>query len=454
MPRLQRLLLFVVLAVTGCQELRGCGASEPAPPVTAAPAPVAPTPSVAPPPPEARYARQWLVILHSLPTPGTRTEVVEVLAALAKTGLPAEPDRLPSNAFRNLRPCLEVVVARAFAEKAKAEEFQKRLAEAGVAAYVKNAGRLDPDRERKEATCRAEAQAAAARLEAQRREAAPHLVEVHDGRTFMLLGKVGSNAGLSPVDEGRRLWMAPAETDPTGQFAQGDTVDLYGVAGPLQPGCKVTGFAWINRGVPHFGYFQQEPLANEPGCGQPWAFAELDCGMTPSDLAFALPAGTKAPEFFTLGESLSAEEVAEQKSELQRLARFATLRAEGALRAEQVQDKLRQEVKGTRYSAEQAERQVVFAVARFVTGEGNSACGSDYNEQLTRAVVLGAGGEQRVLTASDLNGDEVAGVMDLEGDGQVELLLHATWPAQRVRLIREDGTELAGSKVDNCDCGC
>jgi hypothetical protein len=44
--------------------------------------------------------------------------------------------------------------------------------------------------------------------------------------------------------------------------------------------------------------------------------------------------------------------------------------------------------------------------------------------------------------------------MDLEGDGQVELLLHAAWPSQRVRLIREDGTELVGTEVENCDCGC
>ncbi|HEX8825365.1 MAG TPA: hypothetical protein VF794_35955 [Archangium sp.] len=450
MPRLPRLLPFVVLAMSGCQGLRGCGSSESAHQVSAASTPDASTPSVAPPPPEARYARNWLVILHSSPTPGEGTEVLE---ALKKTGLPAEPSRLSSNAFRSLRPCLEVVVAHAFADKAKAEGFQKRLAEAGVGAYVKNAGPLDPDRERKEATCRAEAQAVAARVEAQRLEVAPRLVEVHAGRTFMLLGKAGDNVGLTPVDEGRRLWMAPAEKDPTDQFAQGDTVDLYGAAGRLQSGCAVTGFAWINRGVPHSGYFQREPPSNEPGCGRAWAFAELDCGMTPSDLSFALPVGTKAPVFFTL-ESPSTEEVADQESELRRSARFATLRSEGSVRAEQVQEKLQEDVRATRYSAREGEHHVVFTVAHFITGEGNSACGSDYNEQLTRAVVRGPGGEQRVLTASDLNGDEVAGVMDLEGDGQVEVLLHASWPAQRVRLIREDGTELAGTAVENCDSGC
>ncbi|HEX8436403.1 hypothetical protein, partial [Archangium sp.] len=89
----------------------------------------------------------------------------------------------------------------------------------------------------------------------------------------------------------------------------------------------------------------------------------------------------------------------------------------------------------------------------FVTGEGNAVCGWDYNEQLTRAVVRGPGGE-RVLSAKELNGDSVAAVLDLEGDGQVELLLNASWPTHRVRLIREDGSEVVWSEVENCDCGC
>jgi hypothetical protein len=448
MPRLPRLFLLLLLAVSGCQGLRGCGASEPAP-VAAAPAPDASTPSVAPPPPEARYARSWLVILHSSPTPGQGAEALE---ALKKTGLPAEPARLSTNAFRNLRPCLEVVVANAFTDKAAAEGFRQRLVEAGVEAYVKNAGPLDSERERKEATCRAEAEAAAARAGARTLEVEPRFVEVHAGRTFMLLGKDAGNDGLEPVDEGRRLWMATAEKDPTGRFTVGDVVDLYGANGLVQSGCEVAGFAWLNRGVPHFSYAQQEPLPTEPGCGRAWAFAELDCAMTPSDLVFALPAGTKKPVFYALGDEPSEEVRTAQARALQSSARFATLRSEGAVRAEQVQEKLKQEVKTARYSS--GEHDVVFTVARFVTGEGNSECGSDYNEQLTRAVVLGPDGGERVLTAKELNGDAVAAVLDLEGDGQVELLLHASWPAQRVRLIREDGSEVVGAEVENCDCGC
>jgi hypothetical protein len=442
MPRLPRLLLLVLLALSGCG---GCGASE----STRVSAPDASTPVVAPPPPEARYARAWLVIIHSSFTPG---EGAEALAALAKTGLPAAPYRLSTNAFRGLRPCLEVVVAHAFAGRAEAEAFQKRLAEAGVEAYVKNAGALDLERERKEATCRAEAESAAARARAHGPRAAPRFVEVHDGRTFMLLGPVDEGVALASVDERRSLWMAPAETDPTGLFAKGDSVDLYGAAGPVQSGCKVTGFAWLNRGVPHLGYFQQEPPPEAPGCGRPWAFAELDCMMTPNDLAFALPAGTKAPVFFSRGEGPSDEMLAAQERALRESPLLARLRAEGSIQAEQAQERLQEDM--TAHAFSEGERHVVLTVARIRTGEGNSMCGSDYSGQLTRAVVLGPAGEARVLGASELDGDEVAGVMDLEGDGKVELLLHEPWPAQRVRLIREDGTEVAGAEVENCDCGC
>ncbi|HYO58268.1 hypothetical protein [Archangium sp.] len=453
MPRLPRLLVLVLLAVSGCTGLRGCGASEPTPvqaPASAASAPDASTPSVAPPPPEARYAKKWLVIVHSSSTPGEGSGVLE---ALRKTGLPAEPVRLSTNAFRDLRPCLEMVVAKVFAGRAEAESFRKQLAEAGVEAYVKNAGPLEPEREGKEAVCRAEAEAHAARAEALNLRTVPRFVESHAGRTFMLLGEGTESVALEPVDARRSVWMAPVEEDPTGLFARGDTVDLYGAAGPVQAGCAVTGFAWINRGVPHFGYFQQEPPPEAPGCGRPWAFAELDCAVAPdAPLAFALPAGTKAPVFFGASEGLSAEVLEAQEAALLQSSRFATLRAEGSVQAEQVQEKLSEEVRVFNYSS--GDTHAVFTVARFRTGEGNSACGPDYNQQVTRAVVLGPGGGERLLPVKELAGEDVVGVLDLEGDGKVELLVQESWPSHSVRLLREDGSEVAGAVVENCDCGC
>jgi hypothetical protein len=453
MLRLPRLLVLVLLAVSGCTELRGCATSEPAPVQALAPpdagTPEASTPGVAPPPPEARYAKKWLVIVHSSSTPG---EGSEVLAALKATGLAAEPLRLSTNAFKDLRPCLEVLVAKVFDTRAEAEAFREQLSRARVEAYVKNAGPLEPERERKDLSCLVEAEAHAARAEALNQRTVPRFVESHVGRTFMLLGEGTSSVALEPMDVRRSVWMAPAEEDPMGLFVKGETVDLYGAAGLLHAGCAVKGFAWINRGVPHVGYFQQEPPPEAPGCGRPWAFAELDCAVAPDAVAFALPAGTKAPVFFAAGEGPPAEVLAAEEQALRRSERFTALRSEGFLQAELVQEELREEVKSFRYAS--GATQAVFTVARFRTGEGNSMCGGDYNRQVTRAVVREPGGGERALTAKALVGEDVVGVLDLEGDGKVELLVQEAWPAQAVRLLHEDGSELAGAVVENCDCGC
>ncbi|MFL5353140.1 hypothetical protein [Archangium sp.] len=452
MPRLSRLRVLVLLAMSGCSGVRACGTSEQAP-VQASPqaaaAPKPSTPRVAVPPPEARYAKTWLVIIHSSATPGEGSGALE---ALKKTGLPAEPYRLSTNAFRDLRPCLEVVVAKAFAARAEAAAYQQQLAGAGVEAYVKNAGPLEPEREARDAFCRASAEAHAARAESLKHQTVPRFVESHAGRTFMLLGEASESVALEPMDARRSLWMGAVAQDPTGLFAKGDKVDLYGAEGPVKAGCEVTGFAWINRGVPHFGYFQQEPPPEAPGCGRAWAFAELDCAVEPEARVFALPAGTQAPVFFTSADAPSDEVKAAQEEALRRSPRFAALRSEGAIQAEQVQEELSEEVSTFSYGS--GERHAVFTVARFRTGEGNSLCGSDYNQQVTRAVVREPGGAERPLPVKELAGDEVVGVLDLEGDGQVELLLHESWPSQAVRLIREDGTEVAGAAVENCDCGC
>lgn len=451
-----RPLLALLLAVSGCSGLRGCGASTvestPSPDASvavAAGASDAGVPQLAPPPPELPYARQWLVIVHSSATPG---EGGEVLTALKRTGLPVEPKRLPTTAFHDLRPCLEVLVARAFEDKTQALAFQKKLIEAGVEAYVKNAGPLESDREGREAACRADTKAQDSRVASLRERMAPRFVESHAGRTFLLLGESRESRALEPMDARRSLWMSAVGVDPTGLFVLGDKVDLYSEKGPVSAGCAVKGFAWINRGVPHAGYFRQEPVPEAPGCGRAWAFAELDCALPPDTRVFALPAGTSPPVFFEAQAALEDEERGEQWEALKHTPRFLALRAEGAVQAEQVQEELSEEVRTFGYA--QGERQVLFTVARLRTGEGNAACGTDYEQQVTRAVVREPEGKERLLPMKDLDGDDVVGVLDLEGDGKVELLLHTPWPADTVRLVREDGSEVAGAVVENCDYGC
>jgi hypothetical protein len=45
-------------------------------------------------------------------------------------------------------------------------------------------------------------------------------------------------------------------------------------------------------------------------------------------------------------------------------------------------------------------------------------------------------------------------VLDLEGDGRVELLTRSPEDSSQVALVREDGSRMAASFVPNCDCGC
>jgi len=449
MPRSPR-PLALLLALAGCTQQGGREAPKPPPAPASAPAPEHPVPGGKAPPPEVRYARMWLVIVHASATPG---EGSEVLKALARTGLSAEPVRLSTTAFRDLRPCLELVVAKAFSGKAEAVAYQGRLLEAGVAAEVKHAGPLEAGREAREATCLAAVEAHAALVEGLKRREAPRFVESHVGRTFLLLGESQESLVLEPMDVRRSVWMASAREDPTGLFSLGDRVDLYGAEGPLREGCAVKGFTWINRGVPPVEFFLREPPPEEPGCGRVWAFAELDCAVKPGVPVFALPEGTKAPVFFQREDAAPGpEEAATEATALRRSARFATLRLEGSEQAERVGEPLREEVGSFGFSRE--ERRVLFTVARLRVGEGHSVCGIDYDQQATRAVVRAPGERERVLPETGLVGEDVVGVLDLEGDGRVELLLRETWPAGTLRLVREDGTEVAGDVVENCDCGC
>ncbi|MET0405812.1 MAG: hypothetical protein ABW123_25550, partial [Cystobacter sp.] len=394
---------------------------------------------------EAPFARTWWVILHSSSEPG---EGHEALAALARTGLPAEPRRLSTTAFSELRPCLEVVVARTFPGRAEALDYQARLREAGVVAEVRYAGSLDAGRLE---SCRAGQRARSLVVEGLRQRESPRFVESHAGRTFMLLGEGQESRVLDPVDARRGVWMAPVEEDPSGLFSRRDAVDVYGAQGPLRLGCPVKGFAWINRGVPSFDYFLREPPPESPGCGQAWAFAELDCEVPEDSWGFALPAGTRAPVFFAAHE-VPAELLARQEELLRASPRYAALRSEGALHGERVGEALEEEVSSFSYGS--GDWRVLFSVARFRVGEGHSTCGMDYDQQLTRVVIVPPGAVERVLAEGALVGDEVVGVMDLEGDGRLELLLRGAWPEPWTRLVREDGSELAGAVVERCDSGC
>ena len=451
--------LALLLVLSGCTQPsereapRRAPASSAAPPLPSTPPPASPftVPERRrePLPVEARYARQWLVLLQTSATPG---EGGAQLAALARTGLSSSPARLSSSAFRDLRPCLELLVAQALPSRAEAVAFQARLREAGVASDVEYAGPLEAGREAREASCLAADEARAALVKGLERRDTPRFVESYEGRTFLLLGESRESLVLEPLDVRRSVWSRPADADPTGLFQVGDAVDLYGAKGPLRAGCAVKGFVWLSRGVPSVEYALREPPPDAPGCGRVWAFAELGCEVPRSVPVFALPAGAPSPVFFQDGAEAEQARWLAEAGALRRSARFTALRTEGEVQAERVGERLAEEVVQRGFSL--GARRVLLTEGRLRVGEGHSVCGLDYDQRATRGAVLGPDGLERVMPLPGVAGEDVEGVMDLEGDGQVELLVRETWPADTLRLVREDGTEVAGAVVEHCDSGC
>jgi hypothetical protein len=454
MRSLVSLLVLVLLA--GCGSLKGCGSS------ATAPAPVAPPAASAPAPrssaPEARFARKYFVIVHSSPTPGEGQEVVEKLRA---AGLGAEAQRLSTTPFSSLRPCLEVVVAGAFEDKDVALALSGRLDGAGVKNYLKNAGALAQNWERREADCREQAAAQAAVAARTGSAADPRFVDLRGARTFVLLSSEPQDtpgAQLRPVGADWGFWMASLPKEPTGAFKQGSTFDVYDEKGLLKAGCRVKGFASLNRGIPHFGYFQQQEAPDSPGCGDAWPAAELECSfvgtraMEQNAIVFALPGGAPAPRYFSFGSDLPGPLKATQEAALRGLPEFTKMRAEGEEHARQQGLPLQESLKLSVASV--GGRQVVVGIARFQTGEGHTPCGGpDFQASVSRVRAVSDDGQETPV-GEGVDGESIVAVLDLEGDGRVELLTRDTMDAQRMAIVREDGAHVAASFLPNCDCGC
>ena len=380
-------------------------------------------------------------------------------------GLGADVQRLSSTPFSSLRPCLEVVVAGVFADKDAALALSGRLDGAGVKNYLKNAGALAKDREQREADCREQAQVAAAAAARKEAAADPRFVEMRGPRTFVLLTSEPLDPENTPSAELRQqggdrgFWLGTLPKDPTGLFKKGDTFDVYDRSSPVKAGCRVKGFALLNRGIPHFGYFQQTEEPEGPGCGNVWPVAELDCSlletsaMVQDNPLFALPGGRPAPKYFPLETTVPEPVKASAEVDLEALPAFTEAREKGTAHAQEQAEPLKEErvLKG----ANTGDRWVVVAIARFLTGDGHTTCGGpDFWASVSLVRAVGRQDGQETSMGNIIDGESLVSVMDLEGDGSLELLTRDPADPQRLAIVREDGTPIASSFLPNCDCGC
>jgi hypothetical protein len=123
------------LVPLACTSEREVAAPAPLPEI-APPAPAAQTPQTNPDP--SVFARKYLVIVGTEKEPADFGAVTARLTALSEPRI--EPFRLTSTDFGGLRPCWELLVARAFPEKAEAAVYAEALEARGVEAYVRATG--------------------------------------------------------------------------------------------------------------------------------------------------------------------------------------------------------------------------------------------------------------------------------------------------------------------------
>lgn len=416
-------------------------------------APPAPAPAAAT---EAAWGNQYWIIVASNEEPNQNPPALEALRAHPE--LHAQIARLSSTHFKNLKPCLEVIIAGARADKTEAVAYSKQLKALGIDNYVKNAGAYVGAQPKVDAYC--------SERKNPPQPASPScgdlsFVEMWSAKLFLQMrdGGTATESGKATALD-HRAWIAPVAEKAIGEVKIGDAFRVFD-AGSSEPvvSCKVARFVMLTRGTPHFSYGRNEegevvePTA--PGCGSPELFAELACELPegfPEDAQlYAIGSKAKAPMVFelsSLGAALEAEAVAlAKKSDGYREA------AEKA-RADAKAEESELEETHTFRVYKNGKRSVALVELELFTGEGNTMCGAEDVRVDLRGVfeISGEHLGSAIIPVHTVEQSEVHGVLDADGDGHLELF-ESSFPDHR-ELVGEDGSSACSIEIDFCDCPC
>jgi hypothetical protein len=410
-------------------------------------------------PHEERFGGKYLVIIGSSDSPGRNPPSLQIIAAHPELG--AEVARLVSSHFKNLNPCLEVVIAKATATKPQAIAFWKKLKQAGADAYVKNAGPYVGRSAALDAYCANE-----------RRPPPPitcgrlQFVEIWDSRPFVELSGAALPHGAAELPLrmlSERVWTATIADEELGDVKIGDELSLYG-AGTKAPlaTCRIRRFLLMARGTPHFSYGKSEDgdeeEPEEPGCGSALPFAELKCQSLPDPEdgvnLFAVPARGKQPLLYeeevvsdAAAKALDGQASAiAETSEAHRLAL-----KEGTALAQGLNAELETSQKVRVFSS--GKRRIAVVEIQLFTGEGGTLCSNDVRIDLRGLFTIE--GDRLVRALSPLRRvreTELVGLIDLEGDGRVEVLVNE-FPDRRSIETSEEAS-ICGTSIPYCDCPC
>lgn len=400
-------------------------------------------------------AGRHLVILPGSGEPGAQVSGLDRLAA--HPALLAEVQRASSTWFAGFPPCREITFAGAFEHRRQATARARELEGLGLQAEVAEAGAyLGPQRPiaawcRRAPTPRGPQACADARF-----------AEVHDGQVWMwlaldeeattaALAESGAPAPLGDLD----TWFAPVPGDAHGGHRKGDAWRVVAPGSGRAVGtCRISRFAALTRGEPHASWRAQEPAPTAPGCGAPELFARLDCRAAPDEPLLASRGAAPAPVLYTALAPLRDIELEDAaKAVVSRSPGFTEAFAGAQAQALERSAPLQQLVSLTGFVARGTK--VLLVQVSLQTGDGVTGCGRD-DVRVDLAAVHAWARDGRIgppiVPLHAVEGAEILGLIDLAGDGTLELFERA-WPGT-LRLDSARGPSACALERGYCTSPC
>jgi hypothetical protein len=286
--------------------------------------------------------------------------------------------------------------------------------------------------------------------------------EVHDGVAWLPLALDDETATAALRDlpaptplGGYDAWSSPLPADRLPPELASARWKLVAPASGRSVGtCRVTAFAALTSGHPHFGYLQQDPRPTAPGCGEPAPFARLDCKSPPEEPLVAVPREAPDPVLYRALPPLRDIDLEDDvKAVVNRTPAFSAAFSEAREAANERSAPLQQLVTLTGFVA--PGRKALAVRVTLQTGDGEVWCGADDVRVELFAVHewLAEGGlGAALLPLHRLENTELVGLIDFEGDGVPELVERA-WP-DTLQIERAGQEPSCQAERAYCDCPC
>jgi hypothetical protein len=403
------------------------------------------------------YANQWLVVLSSSKEMGGKPPALKTLKS---EGMDDNVDRLFSSQYKNLSPCLEIVIAGAFDDQAEAKEFSQNLKDLKIDNYIKNSGAFAGSMSEAAAMCREGASSEGAAAEDN--SADLHWVLTANNYAFLQLSVPSAESSKLPAANKLKMrdedyyyfWEQALKNSSLGSYTKGQKFQTYTEDGKKAASCSIKSFYWMSWGEPHFGWRQEfensDEKPTEPGCGTPTLFAELTCDGDAGMIA--LEVGKHRSPFLARTEVTNSGAISAAKKLLQS-AVYKTAKEEAEQEGEDGEFSVSEQVKLWEYTT--AGKTYQQLEIHFIGNEEEGMCGANgyVDTKLVGVVEVVGGKASRVVHALEkIESESFSRAIDVKGDGKLEFI-EKRYPDIR-KLRSPNGSKISEMAKEFCDDPC